>query len=214
VQALARFRWLVPAIGIPVLLAAAALALDAAAFGRPPRPVVLATRALSQLAEFRVMRGLEVIGSRPLRSTCVQGWFRRHGRVARGALVVLGDGTRLYDFGHGVRAFDGSGAADAERRRFLLAGCPRLLDERLGSRLVRGIAVEATPALVDGIPAYRVQVGRSSALDVYVARSTLRPVELRLPGAGWSDLEPGGGRTAIVRVRRAFRLARPRGRHA
>jgi hypothetical protein len=73
--------------------------------------------------------------------------------------------------------------------------------------------VTATTAIrADGAWAYGVRVGRSSPLELFVTRRTLRPLALRLPGAGWSDLEPGADRLAIAEVRRAFGLARPQGR--
>jgi hypothetical protein len=202
-----RFRLLLPALGIPLCVAAAGVGLDAAAFERPSTSVVLATNALHELALYRVMRADEVVGSRRLRSTCVQGWFPRRHKVVRGALVLLSDGTELDDFGHGIRTADGKAATRAHRRAFLLAGCPRLLGDRLGTRLLRGGSADVVPTVADGTAAWAIRVGRASPLELFVDRRTLRPVALTLARAGRSDVEPGGGRSAIAPVWRAFRLS-------
>ena len=63
----------------------------------------------------------------------------------------------------------------------------------------------------------------SSPLAVWLPESLTVAIEIEksftiagrssiLPGAGWSDLEPGADRVAIAEVRRAFGLARPEGR--
>lgn len=210
-RALLRFRWVLPAIGIPVAVAVLGVTIQAAAFERPSRAVTLATNAIHQLAQYRVMRSSQAAPADPARSICLQGWFPRKHRVARGALVLLSDGTRLYDFGHGIRRFDGKAATWAQRRRFLLAGCPRLLGDRFATRLLRGAQARLLPTLADGTSVYAIRVA-GSPLELFVARSTLRPVALRLTGAGTADLEPGGGRAPIAAVRRAFRLTKAKGR--
>ena len=210
-RALGRFRFVATAAGIPLCIAALGVGLDAAAFDRPSASVSLAAGALRELAGLHAMRGSEISARRSVSSICVQGDFRHDGRITGGALVLLGDGTRLYDFGHGVRNYDGRLPTPVQRRRFQLAGCPLLLGDRLGSRLMKGVTA-ARPTRADGGWAYGVRVGRSSALELFVTRRTLRPLALRLPGAGWSDLEPGADRVAIAEVRRAFGLARPEGR--
>ena len=213
-QALTRLRLLLPAIAIPACLAAAGFALDATAFDRPSASELLATRALRQLAEYRVMRGQASLDGRSFRTICVQGWFPEGDRVARGALVLLGDGTRLYDFGGGIRRYGGALATRTERRAFLLAGCPHVLDARFGSQLLRG-AAEVAPTRADGTAAYAVRIGRPTSLALLVTRPSLRPLALRLPGTGWSDLEPGAGARTIADVRRSFRIgAAERTRHA
>lgn len=216
-RGLVGLRFLLPALGIPACVVALSLGLQAAAFDRPAASSLLAADALRELTRFRVMRGIESTGPRTVRSVCVQGWFRtaRRPRLVRGALVLLGDGTRLYDLGHGIRVYGGAPASRTQRLRFLLAGCPRIVDSRLGSQLLHGRPARAVAVHADGTAAYTIGVGETARLLLVVARRTLRPVELTLTapvGHGSADLEPGGGRQAITQVRRAFGLERSRGR--
>jgi hypothetical protein len=159
------------------------------------------------------MRATEIVGRRPLHATCVQGWFRpRHRRRPEpGALVLLGDGVELYDFGNGVHRVGRSGAASKhDVARFLLAACPRYLGSHVGNQLISSHWVDLDPSRVDGARTLELSFGRRrTPIELFLARRTYRPVELRLsgfPARGWSDLRPGGGASAIARVRKAFRL--------
>jgi hypothetical protein len=207
---------LLPAVAIPVCVVALGVALQAAAFGRTPNDSLLATAALRELVRYRVMRGTESFLGRPIATTCIQGWFRLpgHRRLALGALVLLGNGERLYDVGFGVRRLvrvAHSRSADrADRVRFVLAACPRYLDDHFATDLVHGRPVETGPARSDGASAAAIIAGsRHTKLTFDVTRVTYKPLSLSFSDGrlrGSTDLVPGGGATAIRRVRHAFDL--------
>ena len=215
-RALARFRWLVPALAIPVCTAAAGITIQAAAFGRAPEDSLVATGVLRELVRYHAMRGTETLGARPLSATCIQGWFRLpRRRLAHGALVLLGNGERLFDVGSGVRRLVGvshSRRADyRDRVRFVLAGCPRYLGDRFATDLSRGRPVEAVGRRSDGENAAAIVArSRHAELTLAVTHVTYKPIALSFSEGrfrGTTDLVPGGGAAAIRRVRHAFGLA-------
>jgi hypothetical protein len=209
VRALIRFRWLLPVFVIPVCIALLGLGMQAAVFPRPPAESLLTADMLRKLLGYREMRATENIGGRRVSAVCVQGRFTgAAGRPEFGALVLLGNGERLYDFGHGVREVGRRGSSDrADQVRFLLAGCPNVLADRISTRL-REASIETDAASVDGGAAVAIRFGhRHSPIVLYVDAHVYKPVELTLSGRdgrGWSDLAPGGTFATIVRVRRAF----------
>jgi hypothetical protein len=217
VRALERFRWVLPALAMPVCVATAGVLIQAAAFGHAPKDALVATGALRELVRYRVMRGTESIGKRTIPATCVQGWFRApgRGRLLPGALVLLGNGERLYDLGTGIRLAPKTGptrpAGVAGRAQFMLAGCPRFIGNRFARDLLHGNAVRALSLTADGTTASAIVASRGGArLTLDVTPTGDEPLELswsdgRLRGS--SDLVPGGGAPAIRRVRRAFDLS-------
>ena len=212
VRALGRFRFLLPAIAIPAVIAALGLGVQALAFERPAPGKLFATAALRELVLFRAMSATERLPSGRVHSICVEGWFHvrhRHG-LHRGALVLLSDGTRLYNLGHGIRRWDGIGAGPLNRRRFLLAGCPRAFAQRLASALVHGANVALTAVHVGGEPAFEIRVGKSR-LGLVVSARTLHPVEVLL-GPAQSVLAPVKAAPALAVVEGAFGLRGPRRR--
>lgn len=222
-RALNRLRWLLPALAIPALVVLLGVGMQAAAFKRASRTSLLATAAVGELMRYHVMRGTEELGRQDLASVCIQGWFHspRHRRLVRGALVLLGTGERLYDVGNGVQRLTrtGSHAADpVDRARFVLAGCPRFISDRVGTTLVHGSRFVALTNRSDGRAALTIVLSANgSRMSLAVDSRTYKPVAIAFGNRairGWSDLEPGGGRAAIVRVRKAFHLrTRPRGAH-
>ena len=215
-RALGRFRWLLPALALPACVIVAAVAIQAAAFGKAPEDARLAAGALRELVRFHVMRGTELIDGRSLSATCVQGWFSvpRHRRLVRGALVLLGNGERLYSVGSGIRRLlpDGRSlpAPLADRVRFVLAGCPHYLDDRFATDLLLGRPTEAVDRPADGAEAVAITFAAGRARLTYdVQPMNDRPVALSFTYAGIhgsSDLDPGGGAPAIHHVREAFHL--------
>jgi hypothetical protein len=205
-----------PAAAIPACAAALGVTMQAAAFGRAPADSLAAAAALRELVRYRVMRGVESLGGRSIATTCVQGWFTMHknGRVAPGAIVLLGNGERLFDLGFGVRRLvrvAHSRSANLEDRvRFVLAGCPRYLGDHLATDLVRGRPVEAVDERSDGQSAAAIMAGsRHAKLTLDVTRRTDKPLAVSFSEGrfrGSSDLVPGGGTQAIRRVRHAFDL--------
>ncbi len=219
-RALCRFGWFLPAIAVPVCVAALGVGIQAAAFERPPRDAIVASDALRELLRYRVMRANVVVDQRPLRSICLDGWYHRahHRRLVPGALVLLANGVRLYDVGNGVREIGRRGrVGPLDLARFLLAGCPRFLGARVGARLLGSRWIDTDSTRADGSLTLRLSFGQhSQPINLYVLRRTYEPIAMRLSGApvtGWSDLTPGGDRRAIARVRRAFHLT-VKGRNA
>jgi hypothetical protein len=213
VRALGRFRWLLPAIAVPVAVTGLGLGVQALAFERPARGTLFATEALRELVRFRAMRATERLGSVRVRSLCVEGWFhaRDRQRLRRGALVLLSDGTRMYDLGRGIKSWDGIPAGPLNQRRFLLAGCPHAFDERLASALVHGGAISVTPVRVGGRKGYALRLA-GSRLGFVVSAERFRPVEVFL-GPARSLLTTAKAAPALRVVRRAFGLRPPARRH-
>ena len=219
---------MLPAFAIPACAAAVGVALQAAAFGRASNDSLVATEALRELVRYRVMRGTESLAGRSIEATCIQGWFKIPGdrRLSRGALVLLSNGERLYDFGHGVRRLrrnerveHGRPANLEDRVRFVLAACPRYLGDQFAPDLVRGRAVEAVDRRSDGTNAAAIIVGsRHAELTLAVTRVMHKPIALSFKDGrftGWSDLVPGGGGAEVRRVQRAFELPlHPKQSHA
>lgn len=191
----------------------ASVGVQAAAFRRPSPDDLVAVKALHALLDYRVMRATEDIGNRTSPAICLQGWFHspRHRAPVRGALVLLGNGERLYDFGSGIRRFgDARRVEGVDRIRFILAGCPRVIAAEIGHRLVHSLRVDVDPGRADGLAVDSIGFGsRSKPIDLYVTRHTYAPVELALASnvvRGSSRLDPGGNRALVQRVRRAFHL--------
>jgi hypothetical protein len=207
-------------LAIPACAAVVGVALQAAAFGRASEDSLVATQAVRELVRYHVMRGTESVGGRSIGTTCIQGWFRvpGHRRLLRGALVLLRNGERLYDVGHGVRRLRRNGrigrslpADPADRAWFVLAACPHYLGDHLATELVRGGAVETVDRRADGVEAAAIVVGsrRRHHLTLDVTPVTYKPIALSFEAgrlSGWSDLVPGGGVAEIRRVRHAFDL--------
>jgi hypothetical protein len=216
VRALGRFHWLLPAVTVPACIVAVAAAIQAAAFGRAPGSSLVTVGALRELVRYHVMRGTESLDGRYVSTTCIQGWFRapRHRRLVRGALVLLGDGERLYVLGSGVKrqlAAGQSRPADlADRVRFVLAACPRYLDDRFATDLLVGRQAKTVDGTADGERAIAITFGAGDARLTYaVARRSDKPLALTYDDGhihGSSDLAPGGGAAAMSRVRRSFHL--------
>jgi hypothetical protein len=216
VRALGRFRWLLPALAVPVCVAAVAVAIQAATFGRAPEDALGATGALRVLVRYHVMRATESLDGRTFSTSCIAGWFRppRHRRLVRGSLVLIGKRERLYSLGSGVRRLPAVGrsrpASLEDRVRFVLAACPHYLDDRLATHLLRGRRVEAYDRNVAGTRAVAFRFGNEHAQLTYtVARTTNTPLALSFTYGqfhGTSELQPGGGDAAMNRVRLAFNM--------
>jgi hypothetical protein len=212
VQALVRFRWLVPVIAVPLCVLVAALGIQAAALRRPSRDDLVAAQVLHTLLGYRVMRSTEAIGVHRTPAICVQGWFHalHHRRPVRGELVLIGKRDRLYDFGDGIRRFGAKHRVHGvDRLRFMLAGCPRFIDAQVGNGLVRNARIDVDARRADGLVADSMVFGRRAPVDLFVDPHTYTPVELAVAHGkmgGSSDLEPGGSPAVVRLVRRAFHL--------
>jgi hypothetical protein len=218
VQALVRFRWLVPVIAVPLCVLLTALGIQAAALRRPSRDDLVAAQVLHTLLGYHVMRSTEAIGVQRSSAICVQGWFHvaRHRRPVRGELVLVGRRDRLYDFGSGIRRFGADHRVHGvDRLRFMLASCPRFIDAQVGNGLVRNTRMDVDFSHADGLLADSMVFGRRAGVDLFVDPHTHTPVELAVVRGkvrGSSDLAPGGSPAVVRLVRRAFHL-RTRSEH-
>src|SRR5262249_45319576 len=149
---------------------------------------LLAVDALKALSRYHVMGSTEQLSARPLRSLCFESpvFDRKTHSFVLGSFVLVGTSQRYYDLGHGVH-FVGTGASTYKvaRTRFLLAGCPQFLAQRLGSLLLKWHRIRVVDVRTDGVAALRIHFGRPDlGVELYVERSTFRPLELALgPGA-------------------------------
>lgn len=186
--------------------------VQALVFERPSPGTLFATQALRTLVRYRAMDASEQLPTGRVRSVCVEGWFHppHHHLLHRGALVLLSDGTRLYDLGHGIRSWDGIPAGPLNRSRFMLAGCPRMFDERLAAALVHGAGVTTRAVRDDGGPAFELQFAKSR-IGLVVTAGTLRPDAVLL-AQGRSELTTAKAAKALAVVDQAFGL-HPSRRH-
>jgi hypothetical protein len=207
-------RTLVRAVSLTLCILLASLGVQAAAFRRPPPDDLVAARALRTLLGYHVMRATEDIAKHTSPSVCLQGWFPapRHRHLVRGALVLIGDGERLYDLGAGIRRLGERRRVDAlDRLRFVLAGCPRFIGEGIGDALVRSRRIDVDPARADGLAVDSIVFGKRRApLELLVTRTRYSPVELVSAGGsirGRSHLEAGGTPVLVRHIRKAFHLS-------
>ena len=208
---------MLPALGLPACAAVVGVAVQAAAFGRAPKDSLVVAQALRELSRYHVMNATETVAGRPLRSSCVQGWFKfgSRRRLTRGAIVLFSNGERLYDLGHGVRRLPRrrpSRPADLEDRvRFVLAACPLYLTDRLATDLVRGTTIELSDRRTDDTEAAAIIVGaHRTRLTLDVTPLAYKPVAMSFTSrrfSGSSDLVPGGGGAEIWSVRHAFHFS-------
>ena len=198
---------LVQAAVLLVVLVGLAFGVQAAFLNVPSNAQLVAVDALKALARYHVMDGTEQLSTRPRRTLCFENRVldRKTDSFVLGSFVLVGRRQRYYDLGHGVK-FSGAGELTYKtaRNRFLLAGCPEFLAQRLGTLLLQWRQIRVTNVRTDGVAAFGIHFGHSElGVELYVERSNLRPLELALgPGAfaPRSDLEPtgGGNRTELI----------------
>jgi hypothetical protein len=190
-----------PTIAIALLVAAA---VCGAGFGlqrlvlvQPSRAELLAANSVGVLIGYRYITSeIHVAGEPVRRAACLQGWVQsRKGRPAgRGARISFSDGERLI---LGDRMLIRLHPAARPTRLPLiaevdLAGCTRLITDRLYAGLVGGREPRAQAATFDGAPALRMHDRTLSIrLDLYVHRDTFKPLGIRVDAGGavgWSRL--------------------------
>jgi hypothetical protein len=184
---------------VAVLLALGGIAfgVQAASLNRPSSAQLLAVDAVKALSRYHVMGSTEQLSAGPLRSICFENRVlnRKTHSFVLGSFVLIGNRQRYYDLGHGVQVVGTRRSTyRVARNRFLLAGCPEFLAQRLGSVLLSWHQVSVANVRTDGVPAYRLHFGRPNrGVELYVERSTLQPLGLALgPGTSIrrSDLDP------------------------
>ena len=203
-------RTLVQAAAVLLVLIGLAFGVQAAFLNVPSNAQLLAVDALKALSRYHVMDSTEHLSARPLRTLCFENRVldRKTNSFVLGSFVLVGSHQRYFDLGHGVHVVGNRRSKyKVARSRFLLAGCPEFLAQRLGDLLVEWRRIGVADVRTDGVPAYRLHFGRPNlGVELYVQRSTLRPLELALgPGtfATRSDLEPsrfGNQAELIARV--------------
>jgi hypothetical protein len=200
-------RTVVQAAGVLVVLVGLAFGVQAALLNVPSNAQLVAVDALKTLARYHVMGSTEQLSARPRRSLCFENrvFDRKTDSFVLGSFVLVGKRQRYYDLGHGVHFSDtGELTYKVARNRFLLAGCPGFLAQRLGTILLRWRQISITDVRTDGVAAFRIHFGRPDlGVELDVERGSLRPLELALgPGlsAPRSDLEPTrfGNRAELI----------------
>ena len=200
-------RTLVQAAVILVVLVGIAFGVQAALLKVPSNAQLVAVEALKTLGRYHIMDSTEHLSARPRRSLCFENrvFDRKTHSFVLGSFVLVGKRQRYYDLGHGVH-FSAAGEPTYKlaRNRFLLAGCPEFLAQRLGTLLLQWRRIRVTDVRTDGVAAFRIHFGRPDlGVELYVERPSLRPLELALgPGAfaPRSDLEPTpfGNRAELI----------------
>jgi hypothetical protein len=190
-------RTLVQAVVVLVVLVGIAFGVQAAFLKVPSNAQLVAVDALKALARYHIMDSTEQLSARPRRSLCFENRVldRRTDSFVLGSFVLVGRRQRYYDLGHGVHfSAAGDPTYKVARNRFLLAGCPEFLAQRLGSLLLQWRQIRVTDVRTDGVAAFRIHFGPPDlGVELYVERPSLLPLELALgPGAlaPRSDLEP------------------------
>ena len=208
---------------VAFMFAAAVLVMSIAmlgvAFGRASPESLLAANVVGRLLSYRTMQATEQVGGMIEHAACTEALVRdRRGRLVPASLAVVG-GRPLYDAGHGVRRAPSRKLANGiDRVRFLLAGCPVFLGQRLSARLSRDGEIEAALAHADGLATVSLRFGsRRTPIELEVARRTSLPIALFFLGRrlrGWSDLVPVTARGSSVALLKQFSRFQPRVRNA
>jgi hypothetical protein len=164
--------WMIPAGVLPPPARAERVAADAAAW----------------LLRYRVVESSLRVEGRRVSGLCMRSWFgSRDGMLARGVLLVLGDGTRILDAGGAERMTHPPGVKPWHSPILLLrlAGCPGIVGKRLAADAVDGTVTESRafaagqPALALRLRAHRDRVGRARLRDrltVYVGARRYQPL--------------------------------------
>ena len=138
---------LVQAAVLLVVLVGLAFGVQAAFLNVPSNAQLVAVDALKALARYHVMDGTEQLSTRPRRTLCFENRVldRKTDSFVLGSFVLVGRRQRYYDLGHGVK-FSGAGELTYKtaRNRFLLAGCPEFLAQRLGTLLLQWRQIRVT----------------------------------------------------------------------
>jgi hypothetical protein len=174
----------------------------------PARAERVAANAAAWLLRYRVVESSLRVEGRRVSGLCLRGWFdSRDGLLARGVLLVLGDGTRILDNGGAERMSNPPGVKPWHSPTLLLvlAGCPGIVGKRLASDAVDGTVTESRafaagrPALALHVPPERDHVRGKHVRDrltVYVSARGYRPLAVV---ASLGDLS-GSARVRVVRT--------------
>jgi hypothetical protein len=152
--------------------------LQAAALPAPERGDEAAIRALTLLSRYRsVSSRFTIDDGAAVRGRCLEGWFPLDGRITRGTMLRLSDGSQLF-------AASESHLTPQALVELELAGCPRILPPRLEQLIQSGDSTHTTRAWAAGQPALAVRVRAKRAtttLDVAPKRDV--PLALDVRGA-------------------------------
>lgn len=156
-------------------------AVQSAALPAAARADVIAAAASTWFSRYRLVVSRFRIGSsRPVRATCLRGWFPApDGKLAPGTLLRFGRTSILASDGRVTRAPRARRTPRSRLAavRLALAGCPRFFARRIAALIQSGprLVVERTvltgrPVLALRIPSHRLR------LRLYLTPLTYRPV--------------------------------------
>lgn len=159
--------------------------VQAAGLPRPERGDAAAINALTMLRRYHVVTSrFSIDGGRVLSGRCAAGWFPR-----RGTLLTLDDGTQIF----------ATARTHLTPRALLeleLAGCPRILPDRLENLVQQGNAAHAAPTWA-GRPALAVRIqAPHTTFTLDVAPKVDVPLGLHIVG----PLHHGTSRIRLVRL--------------
>ena len=166
------------------------------ALHRPATSQLAAARAVGRLLRWRLVNSVIYVGGATVRGECLTGSFRpfRSHPPEQGEFLVLSNGARLLNTGHGPRDLvDVPVPTDVLNAEWALAGCSGVLRTEIGTRLGGGIAVHVSPAGAGDLHAnrLRLRIGGSSYVDYYFQSTTYNPLGVLLANHepnGWSTL--------------------------
>jgi hypothetical protein len=205
-------RGLAASIVVALSICGAALgagwAIPAGVLPPPARAERVAADAAAWLLRYRVVESSLRVEGRRVSGLCLRGWFAsRDGVLARGVLLVLGDGTRILNNGGAERMTSPPRVRPWRSPTLLLelAGCPGAVGKRLAGDAVDGTVTAARafaagqPALALHLPTQRHHVRGilvRDRLTVYVSARRYRPLAV-VDSLG--DLS-GSSRIRVVRA--------------
>ena len=152
--------------------------LQAAALPPPERGDEAAINALTLLSRYRsVSSRFRIDHGAAVRGRCVEGWFPLDGRVIRGTMLRLSDGSHIF-------AASRSHVTPHALVELELAGCPRFLPPRLEALVQAGDSTNTRRAWAAGQPALAVRVHAKRAdMTLYIAPKRDVPLALDVRGA-------------------------------
>ena len=150
---------------------AAGWSVQAAVLPSPPRGDRAAADAVVVLERHRFAVSTLRLEDGPILSgRCSRGWF-----PARGTLLVLSDGSRIFESARANAAPNAVAAAE-----LVLAGCPRMLGAAIARLLQDGTTVRTSRAWL-GRPVLAVSLRRAaSVLTLYLTPRVFIPVGVAL----------------------------------
>jgi hypothetical protein len=144
---------------------------------------VIAAAASTWFSRYRLVVSRFTIGSgRPIQATCLQGWFPTPGGPREpGTLLRFGRTSILVSDGRTTQAPRAPQAPRTERlglvARLALAGCPRILGQRVAARIQSAPPLAVEHAVLAGRPVLALRLPtRGLQISLYLTALTYRPI--------------------------------------